>query len=259
MTLVIDIGNTNIVCGVYKKEVLVWHSRFKTDRLRTSDEYFSILKSLMGNVWSAEKINIIAISSVVPEMTRLMQHLIKKYFSAQLYIINGYSPLGLSYVVTDPGFIGADLVANAYAAWKMYKSNCIIVDLGTATTIQMITSKGKFMGAVIAPGLRTGSSELFNKTAQLSEIELTCPTKTLGTNTKDAMLSGIVRGHALMIECFINELKREYKDLYPLKTIATGGISDLLASLIPSLDIINKTLTLDGLYLATKALNKTIR
>jgi len=257
MTLVIDIGNTNIVCGVYKNEVLIWHSRFKTDRLRTSDEYYAMFKSLMGDVWHSDFVERIALASVVPEMTRLFQHMFQKYFSAKLFVVNGYSPLGLTFDVSDPGFIGADLIANAYAAFKLYKCNCIIVDLGTATTIQLLSSEGMFLGAVIAPGIRTGSSELFEKAAQLSEIELTCPTKTLGTNTKDAMLSGIVKGHALMIESFINEIKREYSVLNPFKVIATGGISDLISTLIPSLDVLNKTLTLDGLYLATLALDKS--
>jgi type III pantothenate kinase len=254
MTLVLDIGNTNIVCGIYKNDVLIWHARFQTNRHRTSDEYFALLVSLSKDSINLSQINRIAVASVVPDMTRMMQHMFDKYFSAQAIIINGYSNLGLSYLVDDPGFIGADLVVNAFAAWKKYKTNSIIVDLGTATTIQLVTSDGRFLGAIIAPGIKTAAAELFDKAALLSEIELSSPINTLGTNTKDALLSGIIKGHALMIDSFIKHLKIEYKDYTPIKAIATGGISDLMVPLIPSINVLDKTLTLDGLHLATKQL-----
>ncbi len=257
MTLVLDIGNTNIVCGIYKNDVLIWHVRFKTDRTRTSDEYFALLKSLNSNSIDFAQINRIAIASVVPDMTRMMQHLIDKYFVVKPVIIDGYSSLGLTYNVDDPGFIGADLIVNAYAAWKKYNTTCIIVDFGTATTIQLVSSEGKFMGAIIAPGIKTGSSELFDKAALLSEIELSTPLHTLGTNTHEALLSGIIKGHALMTDSFIRQLSLEYQELSPIKAIATGGISDLIVPLIPSIDVLDKTLTLDGLHLASLQMQKS--
>jgi type III pantothenate kinase len=252
MVLVVDIGNTNIVCGVYYNDVLIWHARFKTDRYRTSDEYFALLSALKDNTWSVEQIKNIAIASVVPDMTRVWLHVVNKYFSVKANIITGYTNLGLSYAATDPGFIGADLIVNALGAWKKYKSSCIIIDFGTATTLQLITSSGKFMGAIIAPGIRTASTELFDKAALLSEIELTTPASTLGTSTHDALLSGIVKGHALMVESFIQQLIVEHNKYKPLIAIATGGIADLLVPLVPSITHLDKTLTLDGLYLAAK-------
>ena len=252
MILVVDIGNTNIVCGIYKDDVLIWHSRFKTDRNRTSDEYFGLVTALKGDTWSVEQIQKIAIASVVPDMTRMWLHIVNKYFKVTANIITGHSPLGLSYVVDDPGFIGADLIVNALAAWKKYKSSCIIIDFGTATTIQFISSAGQFMGAIIAPGIKTASAELFEKAALLSEIELMSPTSTLGTNTRDALLSGIVKGNALMIESFIKQLLDEHYKQKPIVTIATGGIADLIVPLVPSIDYLDKTLTLDGLHLAAK-------
>jgi type III pantothenate kinase len=254
MTLAVDIGNTNIVCGVYRNDVLIWHSRFKTDRNRTSDEYFSFLSSLKRDAFSFEQINRIAIASVVPDMTRMWQHMFEKYFEVKAIVINGYSPLGLTFVTDDPGFIGADLITNAFAAWQKYKTTCIIVDFGTATTIQLVTADGKFMGAIIAPGIKTGSAELFDKAALLSEIELITPQYTLGTNTNDALLSGIIKGHALMIDNFIKQLNIEYAINAPIKAIATGGIADLIVPLIPAIDILDKTLTLDGLHLASLSL-----
>ncbi len=252
MNLVADIGNTNIVCGVYRNDELVMHARFKTDHGRTADEYYAMMSSLQNAQWSLEKIKKVVIASVVPELTRIWQHFVSKYLHLSPHLIDGYSPLGLTYNVADPGFIGADLIMNAYAAWKKYSSACIIVDLGTATTIQAVTAQGHFLGTVIAPGIRTAASHLFAKTALLSEIELTAPQSILGTNTREAMLSGIVRGHALMIEGFITKLKEEYSEHKPITSILTGGIADLLLPLIPSLDVMDKTLTLDGLNLASR-------
>jgi type III pantothenate kinase len=190
----------------------------------------------------------------VPELTRIWHHLCQKYFSAQVFTINGYTPLGLSYDVADPGFIGADLIVNAFAAWQKYQSACIIIDLGTATTIQLITSTGRFLGTIIAPGIRTAATQLFEKAALLSEIELTPPPRLLGTNTSDAMLSGIVTGHAMMIEGFISKLNSAYPEHHPLKVIATGGIADLITPMVDSIDVMDKALTLNGLNLAANLL-----
>jgi type III pantothenate kinase len=255
MTLVVDIGNTNVVCGIYQDKELVWSSRFRTDRKSTADEYYAILIALQDKNWHTKQIDCVAIASVVPDMARKWQHLISKYFSIAAIVINGYSPLGLTYAVSDPGFIGADLVANAFSAWKKYRSNCIIIDFGTATTLQIVTSEGKFMGAIIAPGMLTAASEMFEKTAQLSEIEFIKPLVLLGTNTTDAMLSGIIGGHALMVQGFIAELRHKYAFLQNCLTIATGGISELLAPLIPTIDKVDRTLTLDGLFLAAEMLS----
>lgn len=258
MTFVVDIGNTNIVCGVFSGQKLIWSTRFKSDRFSTSHEYYALLISLKDNLWDFHLINRIAIASVVPDLTRMWQHLFQMYFTSEIYIINGYSDLGLSYVVEDPGYIGSDLIVNALAAWKKYKQSCIIVDFGTATTLQMVTSTGKFMGAIISPGLRTASQQLFEKAALLSEIELTKPGMLLGTSTRDAMLTGIVHGHALMVDSFVNQIRENYKDHGPFKVIATGGMAEFISALAKSFDSIDKTLTLDGLFLAASILdNKT--
>ncbi|MDD2331040.1 MAG: type III pantothenate kinase [Candidatus Cloacimonetes bacterium] len=249
--LVVDIGNTNIVCGIYKEEKLSWFARFQSSRKRTADEYFSLLEPLLKG-YELNTIAYVALGSVVPELSRIWLHLFQKYSSAKVVEINAYSDLGLKYPAEDPGFIGSDLVANAYAAWQKYQSNCLIVDLGTATTIQLVSSAGDFIGTAIAPGLKTGAQYLFENATLLSEIELSSPTSTLGTNTREALLSGIVSGHALMLEAFLIRLKEEYKHLAPIKTIITGGIADLIFPLTRSVDLIDKTLTLDGLFLALK-------
>jgi type III pantothenate kinase len=255
MTFVVDIGNTNIVCGVYMGTVLAWHCRIKTEKSRTSDEYYALISSLMANSCSPKQIDNVLIASVVPDLTRMWIHLFQKFFTAQIHILSGYSNVGLTYVVKDPGFIGADLIANALAAWKKYNTSCLIIDLGTATTIQLVTASGEFLGAIIAPGVMTSSENLFTKASLLTATELTCTNVILGTSTKDALLSGIINGHSFMLKGFVELIKAEYKASEPITTIATGGIAELICSNIDSINYIDKTLTLDGLYLASQILS----
>jgi type III pantothenate kinase len=253
-TLVVDIGNTNITCGIYEQEKLVRFARFCSSIHRTADEYFSLLIPLL-NSKSLNKINNIIIGSVVPELMRIWMHLFQKYLTAEIWEINALSHLGIKYKVDDPSFIGADLIANAFGALKKYHSDCIIIDLGTATTIQFISKEGSFEGTAIAPGLKVSSDTLFEKAALLSQIEIVSPSVLLGTNTRDALLSGIVNGHAYMLESYIQNIKMQYPNCLNIITILTGGIADLIYPLVPSIDIVDKTLTLDGFYLAYKTIN----
>ncbi len=250
-TLVVDIGNTNIACGIYKSDQMNWFARFYSSHNRAEDEYYSLLNPLLQDI-SEGSITSVAMASVVPELTRIWQHFFQKYLHAEVWELNALSVPGLSYKVPDPSFIGADLVANAYGAWQKYHSSCIILDLGTATKIQMVSADGAFEGTAIAPGLKSGADKLFEKAALLSPIEITSPSVLLGTNTRDALLSGIVQGHAFMLENYVQRLKLHYFDRKDIRTILTGGIADLLMPLVPSADLVDKSLTLDGIYLAWK-------
>ncbi len=251
--LVIDIGNTNIACGIYQGDSMTWFARFFSSRNRTADEYYSLLRPLLGEN-RPETIQLVAMASVVPELTRIWQHLLQKYFEAEILEINACSELGLSCRVADPACIGADLIANAFGAWLKYRRNCIVVDLGTATTIQFITAQGGFEGVAIAPGLKTSADHLFEQAALLPQIELIPPQTLLGTNTRDALLSGIIQGHAFMLEAYIQRVKLHYFDKPDIYTVLTGGIAELVKPLIPSIDTVDKTLTLDGIYLACRLL-----
>lgn len=247
--MVIDIGNTNIVCGIYINQEMqrVW--RISTDHKKTSDEYFSVLFTLAEqSSMNLDVITKVVISSVVPSLTRCFEHLFQRYFNCPVINVNGYTPLGMTFAVQDPGFIGADLIVNAYSAWQKYQDNCIICDMGTATTIQLVDKKGYFYGTSIIPGVVTGANNLFEKAALLSNIQLEKAQHLLGTNTKDALLSGIVLGHAFLLDRFIYEIKKEWASLGSFKTIATGGISSLIGEHTKHFDIIDKSLTLDGLF-----------
>ncbi len=254
--LAIDIGNTNIVCGIYvdnedlNSESILDTFRISTDRIKTSDEYFVLIKNLSITT----EIDFICVSSVVPSVGRTIEHMIQKFFKVPYLFINGETVLGLKFPMKDYSFVGADLIVNAFAAWKKYKSNCIICDLGTATTVQLVGSDGTFNGTAILPGLITGAHNLFEKAAQLSNIQLESPKTTLGLTTKDALLSGLIKGHAFALDGFINEIKQIYYTNKPIITIATGGISSLVAEQSKSIEIVDKVLTLDGLFLIAKKL-----
>lgn len=250
-TLVVDIGNTNITCGIYQSDQMTWFARFHSSHSRTADEHYSLLKPLLSGL-SVESISSIAMASVVPELTRIWQHLFQKYLQAGVWELTALSVPGLSYKVPDPSFIGADLIANAYGAWRKYGTSCLILDLGTATKVQLVSAEGCFEGTAIAPGLKTGADQLFEKAALLSPIELTAPAVLLGTNTRDALLSGIVQGHAFMLENYVRQVKLHYFDHKDMRVILTGGIADLVKPLVPAADIVDKSLTLDGIHLAFK-------
>jgi len=250
INMVVDIGNTNIVMGFYINTELQYSWRLNTDKAKTEDEYFGIIKQLADNRnLMLTQITKTAISSVVPEITRIFSHLIKKYLKCEVKIVNAYSKLGLQFPVTDPGFIGSDLIVNAFSAIEKNKTNCIICDFGTATTIQLVGKDGYFFGTVIAPGVITSAKNLFDSTALLANVQLKKPKHLLGTNTTDALLSGIVTGNSIMLDGFIKALRNEYKHLGEIKTIATGGIAELICSNSKEIDVIDKNLTLDGLNL----------
>lgn len=256
--LVIDIGNTHIVMGIYEESELIQSWRFQSDVLKTADEYYSLFKSLKESIPQhiAQFHNCI-LASVVPELTRIFSHMVSKYLLCRLIIVNAETPLGLKFLIPDPSFIGADLLVNAYVAREKYLTNCIICDFGTATTIQLVGKDGTFYGTVIAPGVMTSASTLFSKAALLSSIELEMPVKTIGTNTREALLSGIVTGHSYLVDGFIRRIREEYSYLGEIRAIATGGISSLICQGSREIDLIDKTLTLEGLYRIGYALDST--
>jgi len=251
--LVVDIVNTNIVCGLYQGSELVRSARFHSSCDRTADEYYSLL---VPSLFGAELMDLSAviIASVVPELGRMWQHLFLRHFDLRATFVTAHSPLGLKYKVANPSFIGADLVVNAFAAWQKYQKPAIIIDLGTATTVQFVTASGVFEGTAIIPGMKTGARHLFEKAALLSDIEISSPPALMGTNTRDALLSGIVNSHAFLLETYIHKLKLQFFDHKGIITVLTGGMADLLKPLMPSVDIVDKTLTLEGLRLAWKKL-----
>jgi type III pantothenate kinase len=250
MNFVIDIGNSNIVLGIYCEDELRFHWRIKTAKLETADSYDEKIKTLFSKEQiSFNSITRIAISSVVPQLTEVFYDLLEQYFDCPRIIVTASSRLGLTFPVSNPDYIGSDLIVNAYAAWQKYKKNCIICDLGTATTIQLVGKNGFYHGYIIAPGVNISAEALYSLTSQLPEIVLIEPENLLGNTTKDAMMSGIVTGNRLALDGFIREIKKEYQYIGEFSAIATGGIAEVICNNSDEVDEIDNNLLIDGLNL----------
>ncbi|MDD2507065.1 MAG: type III pantothenate kinase [Candidatus Cloacimonetes bacterium] len=247
--LVVDIGNSSIVCAVFEDNELLARYRMPSTIHAGTQEYFSRIGQIMPE-YPLALFKYIALGSVVPYLTSVWDDMLSRHSNAMIYPINGLSPIGLRYLNKDRSTVGADLVANAFAAWKKYRSSTLIVDLGTATTIQLVTADALYAGVAIAPGMKTAASQLFSKAAQLNEINLVAPKNIVGYDTEEAMRSGIVLGHALMIRAFIDEIRHNYPQYAPYKVILTGGLASSIAALCPADYILDSDLTLWGFYWA---------
>ena len=247
--IVIDIGNTNLVIGVYDNTKMLTSWRILVDKNRTEDEYFAVISPLLLSIREdRENIAIAVLSSVVPQLSRTIKKMFAKYFNCRFIVVNSELDLNLKFLVPNPSYIGADLLVNAYSSISKYQTNTIVCDLGTATTIQLTGKDGTFHGYSIIPGVKSSSNLLFEKTSQLANVDLEKPGSLLGLNTKEAVLSGVINGHAFILDGFIRKIKEEFK-LGDYKTIATGGIAKLICSCSQEVEIIDETLILDGLYL----------
>lgn len=250
MNFVIDIGNSNIAFAVYKAEEPLFSQRIKTAKKESLNFFYDRIQTFFAkNKINFSQIEKIALSSVVPELTQVFAALFENYFQSSLMIVKASSDLGLSYPVEKPDFIGSDLVVCSYAAWQKYQKNCLICDLGTATTLHLVGADGFYHGSIIAPGVHTSAKALFAMASQLSEIELEEPPALLGKNTKDSILSGIVTGNRTIVDGLIIKIRREYSRLGDIMTIATGGLADLICKGSAEIDLIDDNLLLDGLNL----------
>ena len=254
MLIAVDVGNTHIVIGVFQGTDLKHSFRLQSDIRRTVDEYALEILGLLNSV-SIDKVQVsqIVVSCVVPALTRVFSKLSVKYFSLQPLIVGPGVKTGISIAVDDPRSVGADRIVNAVAARELYGAPIIVVDLGTATTFDVVSARGSYEGGVIAPGLVISADALFNRAAMLPSIELKRPHHVLGKNTVDSMLSGIVFGYAALIDGIIKRLKSDLgRDV---RVVATGGLSHLIAPETEYMKDIDGDLTLKGLQIIA-ALNE---
>ncbi len=249
MLLVFDVGNTNMVIGVYEGKKLVTDFRICTDIHKTSDEY----GILIGNLLEYNKIDIksiedVIISSVVPSVMYALESFCIKYCEKKPLVVGPGIKTGLNIKYDNPKQVGADRIVNAVAGIEKYGSPLIIVDFGTATTFCAISEKSEYLGGTICPGLKISSEALFSYAAKLPRVELTKPGKTICKTTVEAMQSGIIYGYVGQVEKIISMMKKELGS-EDVKVIATGGLSVLIHSETDSIDYIDKFLTLEGLRL----------
>lgn len=248
MLLVVDIGNTNIHVGVYVERDLLVEFRMKTDIDRTSDEYLSLFISLLsGKMRSEFAVDECIIASVVPGLTSLLAGMVKEHFDTEPLIVGPGLKTGLEIRLPDPGSVGADRIVNSVAARERFGSPVLIVDFGTATTIDFVNSEGAYEGGVIAPGITLSIDALVSHAARLPQIEMRWPASVIGKSTVAAMQAGAVIGYAEMVNGLLRRIREEQgADIH---TVATGGLGAFFLKQCSSIRSYEPHLTLDGLRL----------
>ena len=246
MLFVIDVGNTNIVLGIYKGDHLLENWRIGTKRGRTVDEYGILVKELLSfsNIDSREITDII-ISSVVPPLDSTLTSMSEKYFAIKPMIVGQGLKSGIPILYENPKEVGADRIVNAVAALKRFGGPIIVVDFGTATTFDLITKKGEYSGGVIAPGIGISVEALFQRASKLPRIDLVKPKKVIGRNTVNSIQSGIIHGYVSLVDGIVLKMKEEAG--VEAKVIATGGLASLIAKESRFIDEVVPNLTLEGL------------
>lgn len=248
MLLAIDIGNSNVVVGVSSNDDEWLHQwRISTDVRRTAYEYSNDLKRLADRSGrSFSDMEHVIICSVVPDLTPLFASITEEATGSAPLILDGTLDTGIQLNAGDPMAVGADLIADAVAAYDYFNDTCLVVDFGTATTVMAVTSPGELAGGAICAGLQVTSDALVDRAAQLTEIPHDIPEKAIGRNTVEAMQSGLVLGHLCMVEGLVNRMKEE---VGPAGVIATGGLSGKLAPHTDCIDAVDPLLTLNGMRL----------
>lgn len=248
MILVVDVGNTNIVLGLFEGKTLVHNWRISTNRQATADEYGMALFGLFNHKgMTLESVEGVIISSVVPPLMFALESMCRKYIDCEPLIVGPGMKTGLSVRYENPREVGADRIVNAVAALELYGPPLVIVDFGTATTFCYIDEKSQYIGGAIAPGIGISTEALYQRAAKLPRIELVKPKSTVGRNTVTSMQAGIIFGYAGQVDGIVRRIKEEFGTKPTV--VATGGLAELIAEESRSIDVINPILTLQGLRL----------
>jgi type III pantothenate kinase len=258
MLLAIDISNSNIKFGVYSSQEMQKHWVISTARQRTADEYAMVLHDLLRHAgYALTDVDDIIISCVVPPLTRVFQELAVRYCGREAIVLNANMDLGMKLLVDNPWEVGTDRLVTILAAHYLYGSPAIVIAFSTATTFDVVSAQGDFLGGAIAPGLIISAEALSNAASQLFRVEMVPPRAALGKNTIENMQSGIVYGHVGLVQGLIRRLLREIpnvNDERQVKIIAHGGLAQSMAPIIPEIQYVNQYLPLEGLRLAYERL-----
>jgi len=248
MLLVIDVGNTNTVLGVYDGEELVHDWRIRTVIEHTVDEYGMLMYNLYkSSKMSSKAIQSIIISCVVPPMLRILESVCEKYFQVKPLIVGPGIKTGMPIFYDNPREVGADRIVNAVAVHEKYKREAIVVDFGTATTFDYVSPRGEYMGGCIAPGIVISSEALFKRASKLPRVEFSTPKSIIAKDTVSSMQAGILYGYAGLVDGIVARMKAEVR-ANPL-VIATGGLAKVVQPETKSIEIVDEMLTLEGLRL----------
>jgi type III pantothenate kinase len=247
MLLVIDVGNTNTVLGLYDGDKLIHDWRIRTVVDHTIDEYGMLIYNLYktSRISSRRIIKDIIISCVVPPMLNILEPLCRKYFDIKPLIVGPGVKTGMPIFYDNPKEVGADRIVNAVAGYEKYKRDLIIVDFGTATTFDYVSKKGEYMGGCISPGIMISSEALFERAAKLPRVELSKPKAVVGKDTISSMQAGIMFGYAGLVDGICERIEAEVKS-DPL-VVGTGGLARIVAPETKSIRVVDEMLTLEGL------------
>lgn len=256
MYLLIDIGNSNVVLGVYREDDLLHTWRLDADRERTGDEYLSSVRELLER----DAINPFllmgaVISSVVPNLTPAFMHVARQLTGRTCHLVDRYSFSELKIGTEFPDEIGTDRLANALAGHILYRAPLIVVDFGTATNFDVVSAEGEFLGGLILPGLRLSLDALVERADKLPKIELERPDRVIGKNTVKSMQSGILFGYAGMVDSLIWRIEEELG--HSAKVIGTGGLAETLRTASKRMETVIGDLTLRGLHYISQDVGKT--
>lgn len=247
MLFVIDVGNTQIAAGIIENEEIKYSWRIRTEKNRTADELGIVFYNFIehANIDISDIMGI-AISNVVPPLTITLSRMSKKYFHQEPFFVGPGIKTGMPILYDNPKEVGADRIVNAVAAYHKYQKPLVIVDFGTATTFDCVSSKGEYLGGVIIPGIEISLEALSERTAKLPKIELVKPDRVIGKNTVSAIQSGIIFGYAGMVDAICEKIKDEM-NVKGIKFLATGGLANVISKETKHIKIVEENLTLEGL------------
>lgn len=250
MVLVIDVGNTNIVLGVYNGNKLIGEWRLSTDTKKTADEYgIQVSQLFINSNLKITDVEGVIISSVVPNTMYSLEHMVRKYFNINPLVVGPGVKTGINIKYDNPKEVGADRIVNAVAAHEIFRRSLIIIDFGTATTFCAVRENGDYLGGTICPGIKISSEALFEKAAKLPHIELVKPPCVICKNTVNSMQSGIIYGYIGQVDYIVDKMKKEMMQLGEKEpyVICTGGLAKLISEDSKCIDRIEPFLTLEGL------------
>lgn len=248
MLLVIDVGNTNTVVGLYDGTNLVQHWRLETNRGKTEDEYGILLRQLLDVAGlKPDVVNAAIMSSVVPPLGETFVAVMKRYFDVRLTSVGPGTRTGMPIRYENPREVGADRIVNAVAAFDRCHTAAVVVDFGTATTFDAIGGDGSYLGGAIAPGVKISTEALFLAASKLPRVELTPPRSVIGRNTTESMQAGFIFGYVGLVDGIVERMKSELSKESNIRVIATGGLATLIAKESRTIDDVEPLLTLEGL------------
>jgi type III pantothenate kinase len=254
MLIVLDVGNTNTVLGVYRQAELLHSWRLVTQRERTADEWGVQVRTLFNLAdISTVSISGIAISCVVPPAAPALEEMALRYFGIQPLFIDATMDFGMPVRYHPPEDVGADRVVNAVAAFEQFGGPCIVVDFGTATTFDAISENGEYLGGVIAPGIGISAEALFLRAARLPRIEIRQPKKIIGDSTVTSIQSGLYWGYAGLVDGILRRMKGELEGAH---VVSTGGLAELISPACDEIDSVEKNLTLEGMRMIYERIRK---